>query len=104
MNRPDFSNYLAHFTKDGVLCSQAEDNPAKSFEAMSAFERLISILETQVIRASSMPWTGAHAACFTECPWSSLLGHTRQYSCFGIGRIVRHAVNALCGRNRNYFV
>ena len=85
MSRPDFSNYLAHFTKDGVLSSQTDDNPAKPFERMNAFDRLISILNAQIIKASTMPWTGAHAACFTECPWTSLLGHTKQYSCYGIG-------------------
>lgn len=85
MNRPDFSNYLAHFTKDGALCSASETNPAKAFEQMNAFDRLISILNNQIIRASIMPWTGAYATCFTECPWTSLLGHTQQYSCYGIG-------------------
>ena len=85
MNRPDFSNYLAHFTKDGALCSAAEDNPARPFAQMSAFDRLVSILNNQIINASTMPWTGAHAVCMTECPWSSLLAHTQQYSPYGVG-------------------
>lgn len=32
-----------------------------------------------------MPWTGRRAACFTECPWSSLLDHANQYSSFAVG-------------------
>ena len=32
-----------------------------------------------------MPWTGRKAVCFTECPWSSLIDHTAQYSSYGIG-------------------
>ena len=32
-----------------------------------------------------MPWTGAKAVCFTECPWMSLLAHTKLYSPYGIG-------------------
>lgn len=84
MNRPDFSNYLAHFTKDGPLCS-SEDSNSESISAMSALERLESILRTGVITATTMPWTGAHAVCFTECPWSSLIAHTKQYSPYGIG-------------------
>ena len=85
MNRPDFSNYLAHFTKDGALCSDSLDNPAKLFEEKTAIDRLISILQSGEIVASTMPWTGASAVCLTECPWASLLGHTEQYSCYGIG-------------------
>ena len=84
MNRPDFSNYLAHFTKDGPLCS-LEDPNAGDFSAMSALQRLESILRSKTIIATTMPWTKAHAVCFTECPWSSLIAHTKQYSPYGIG-------------------
>lgn len=84
MNRPDFSNYLAHFTKDGPLCSDAE-NSISPFAQMSAIQRLESILRSNVISATTMPWTNAHAVCFTECPWSSLIAHTKQYSPYGIG-------------------
>lgn len=83
MNRPDFSDYLAHFTKDGSLCSH--DDECAEIAQQSAIQRLESILRARVIRASTMPWTGAHAVCFTECPWSSLLAHTKQYSPYGIG-------------------
>ncbi len=32
-----------------------------------------------------MPRTGLNAVCLTECPWSSLLRHTQEYSPYGIG-------------------
>lgn len=85
MNRPDFSNYLAHFTKDSELSANDENNPVWRYKDMSAQEKLISILESKIIKASSMPWTNARAVCFTECPWSSLMAHTKKYSAYGIG-------------------
>jgi len=85
MNRPDFSNYLAHFTSDGDLSSDAEDNPCNEYKNLNACDRLVSILKNKKIRASQMPWTGAKAVCLTECPWSSLISHTKQYSPYGIG-------------------
>ncbi len=75
-NRPDFSKYLAHFTS-------ALDSP--QYPACSAFDRLIKILNDKKINASSMPWTGCKAVCFTECPWPSLLDHTNKYSPYGLG-------------------
>ncbi|KGN87017.1 abortive infection system antitoxin AbiGi family protein [Porphyromonas gulae] len=85
-NRPDISNFLAHFTSDGKPKGGEDDkNPAKSLTSMPAKERLISILIEKKIRASQMPWTGALAVCFTECPWMSLLEHTKSYSPYGIG-------------------
>lgn len=47
--------------------------------------RLISILTDKKIIASTMPWTGTHAVCFTECPWTTLVDHTLQYSPYAIG-------------------
>lgn len=85
MNRPDFSNYLAHFTKDSELSVNEDSNAVWSYKDMNAQEKLISILESKVIKASSMPWTNARAVCFTECPWSSLMAHTTRYSAYGIG-------------------
>ena len=84
MNRPDFSTYLAHFTKDGGPCSP-DDPMAMVLVDKSAIRKLESILRDKVIRATTMPWTGAHAVCLTECPWSSLIAHTQQYSPYGIG-------------------
>ena len=71
MNRPDFSQYIAHFNKN-------------SSRGM-AIDNLVNILRNKVIEASSMPWTDARAVCFTECPWSSILAHTEKYSPYGIG-------------------
>lgn len=85
VNRPDFSNYLVHFSSNGALKGNNDDNPVVDVVPMTAQERLISILRDKKIRASSMPWTGAHAVCFTECPWSSLLAHTQVYSPYGVG-------------------
>ncbi len=85
-NRPDFSAYLAHFTRDGEPYGvKDEKNPTTQFKVLNAGERLVSILKSGVVRAGSLPWTGRYAACFTECPWSSLLDHANQYSSFAIG-------------------
>ena len=84
-NRPDFSNYLVHFTSDRAPFSSVSKIPVENFEEMSAYEKLVSILESRKIYASKMPRTGANAVCFTECPWSSLLSHTEVYSPYGIG-------------------
>lgn len=84
-NRPDFSEYLSHFTKDGDFCNVKQNTDIDNFKTMTAFEKLCSILQMREIKASSMPWTGTFGICFTECPWSSLLAHTNQYSSYGIG-------------------
>lgn len=84
-NRPDFSMYLAHFTKDGEFCNGQQGNNIASIQKMDAKERLVSILEQKKILMSNMPWTNLPCVCFTECPWSSLLAHTEKYSCYGIG-------------------
>ncbi|MCA9229106.1 MAG: hypothetical protein KDA57_00530 [Planctomycetales bacterium] len=70
-NRPDLSNYLAHFTKG---------RPGKP-----ALRILEEILSSKRLLASNLPWTNLPAVCFTECPWTSLLAHSKQYSPFGIG-------------------
>lgn len=84
-NRPDFSIYLSHFTKDGDFCHSEQETDNEAFRKMTAFERLCSILEMMEIKTSTMPWTNTPGVCFTECPWSSLLIHTQQYSPYGIG-------------------
>lgn len=62
-NRPDFSNYLAHFTRgDAPVGSKDAHNPANAFASMSAGERLGSILEKGIIMASTMPWTNRRAS------------------------------------------
>ena len=84
-NRPDFSNYLVHFTKGRRACSEASNNPALSFAQGNAQERLQHILEGKVICASELCWIHENAVCFTECVWSSLLAHASNYSSYGIG-------------------
>jgi Putative abortive phage resistance protein AbiGi, antitoxin len=85
-NRPDFSNFLAHFTRDGdPFGGKDGNNPANEFAGMPAGERLVSILKGGFIRATTMPWMGRRAVCFTECPWSSLLDHANQYSSYAVG-------------------
>ena len=84
--RPDISEFLAHFTTDrGPAGDDNPDNPAFQFKELSALERLIRILEQGRIVATAIPWTGRIAACFTECPWTSLLDHARRYSPYGVG-------------------
>ena len=85
LNRPDFSMYLVHFTKDGAFCNEEQNELIKPYSKMTAKERLLSILQTKKIVSSKMPWTNSPCVCFTECPWSSLLAHTQQYSSFGVG-------------------
>lgn len=84
--RPDFSNYLAHFTTNRMPVGKKDDkNPVKNKAKGQAITRLINILNDKEIVASTMPWTNSHAVCFTECPWTSLIDHTKAYSPYGIG-------------------
>jgi len=87
MPRPDFSEYVAHFTKDADPIATKEHGDDASLKGIkgSAKDKLISILQAKKIAATPMPWTGRHAVAFTECPWGSLLDHTKQYSAYGLG-------------------
>jgi hypothetical protein len=87
MPRPDFSDYVAHFTKDAPPFGAKENPEEDAIKAVkgSAYERIVSILTSQKILATPMPWTNRAAVAFTECPWGSLLDHTKQYSPFGLG-------------------
>lgn len=80
MARPDFSDYVAHFTKNALPCSGQQGNIPTT-----ALDRLISILMQHKIKASVMPWTNKDAACFTECPFYSMFDHKVEYSAYGIG-------------------
>ncbi len=84
-NRPDFSRFVVHFTKGTSPFIEGNENPVNEYKSFSAKERLISILKKKKIIASKMPWTNTLAVCFTECPWSSLLQHVKNYSSYGIG-------------------
>lgn len=79
-NRPDYSEYVAHFTSTVSI----EGDTVLS--ALSPLERLWSILTEQRIRGTKKHWgLGGPSAAFTECPWASLLDHATQYSSFAIG-------------------
>lgn len=67
-NRPDHTRFLAHFTRGA-----------------DAYDKLVSILDSGVVKAGKLPWTDMPAVCLTECPWSSLLDHAERYSPYGIG-------------------
>ncbi len=85
-NRPDFSKYLAHFTTGRKPVAKDDGNPTiKLTDGKTAYERLISILEQKKIFSSTLPWTGRRAVCLTECPWASLIDHSKIYSPYGIG-------------------
>jgi hypothetical protein len=85
-NRPDFSEYVGHFTKDAApFVSSSIPAESPTITEKSAYNRLISILQTQRILATPMPWTKRQAVAFTECPWGSLIDHSNKYSPFGIG-------------------
>jgi hypothetical protein len=84
--RPDFSDYLAHFTTGRKPVVADEGNPTIELTTgKDAYDRLISILENKRIASSHLPWKGGQAVCFTECPWSSMIDHAKQYSPYGVG-------------------
>lgn len=88
--RPDFSNYVVHFTKNANPLGHARhqrdsDDVLAAIAPQTAKERLFSILSDGKIYGTSMPWTNRHAVCFTECTWASLLDHSSRYSKFGLG-------------------
>lgn len=85
IDRPDFSDYLAHFTTSRAPCSKAKDNPTNQVAGTTAIARLTSILRGRKILASKIPWNNSNAVCLTECPWGSLLDHAKRYSAYGIG-------------------
>jgi hypothetical protein len=85
-NRPDLSDYLAHFTTARApLVADDKNNPTSKFAGLTSFDRLVSILQQKSVSASTLPWRSGRAVCFTECPWSSLMAHANQYSPYGIG-------------------
>ena len=84
--RPDFSNYLAHFTSDRPPLGVANSTQlVEATDGKSAYDKLVSIFQSRRIFASKLPWTGREAVCFTECPWSSLLAHSQRYSPYALG-------------------
>jgi hypothetical protein len=83
--RPDYSDFLAHFTTDRAPYAVEDDNPAAHVAGMNAQERLITILNGRKVIASKLPWKNGNAVCLTECPWGSLIDHARRYSPYGIG-------------------
>lgn len=87
MPRPDFSDYVAHFTKNAQPFGSKEHGHEESLKGITgnAYEKLVSILKAKKILATPMPWTNRPAVAFTECPWGSLLDHTKQYSPYGVG-------------------
>lgn len=89
MPRPDFSEYVVHFTKGSAPLALPEEmqagDPLAIIPGMTAAQRLTQMLEQRLVLATPMPWTNARAVAFTECAWTSLLDHARRYSPFGIG-------------------
>jgi len=87
--RPDFSDYVVHFTKEsapfGLAAKRKTIDGLDEIAAMSAYQRLVAILEDRRIRATNMPHTHDPCVCFTECVWGSLLDHAQRYSCYGLG-------------------
>jgi hypothetical protein len=85
--RPDFSFFLAHFTKDrNPDGTKITENPVVGItDGKTALDKLKSILETKKIIAGTLPWNKRNAVCFTECPWTSLVAHSKVYSPYAIG-------------------
>ncbi|ODU59976.1 MAG: terminase [Comamonadaceae bacterium SCN 68-20] len=84
-DRPDFSNFLGHFTANRAPTSDSKENATAHIKGTTAHDRLVSILQTKKIFASRLPWNGRDAVCLTECPWTSLLDHAKRYSPYGLG-------------------
>jgi hypothetical protein len=92
-SRPDFSDYVAHFTKNGAPLRAKENPDDEALRAVAsgdAYERLVSILTAKKIIATPMPWTNKKAVAFTECPWGSMIDHARRYSPYGVGFTKAH--------------
>jgi len=85
MHRPDFSEYVVHFTKDAAPLAEDQAEHLNHIPGMTAKERLFAILQDGRLRATRMPWTNKPAVCFTECTWFSLMFHAERYSRFGVG-------------------
>lgn len=77
--RPDFSPFVAHFTRASYVKFRAD------ISRLTAIERLARILDERRIQPTRMYWFGARCAAFTECTWTSLLDHATRYSSYGIG-------------------
>lgn len=83
-HRPDYSEYVAHFTRAVAIQNDPALNEAVG--SMTPLERLANILEEKVIRATKKYFSlGLPSVAFTECPWTSLLDHAGEYSSYGIG-------------------
>ena len=87
ITRPDSSAFLAHFTSRKYPKGFKDpSNPTNKFMYQPASKRFENILKEKRIYASQLPWVGSQkAVCFTECPWTSLIRHTEEYSPYGIG-------------------
>lgn len=79
------NHFILRISQKMVKNYDGTAGPHEEISEMSAFERLIGILENKKIGAFELPWTGKKAVCFTECPWGSLLRHAKAYSPYGIG-------------------
>jgi hypothetical protein len=88
VSRPDFSEYVVHFTKDVPPAAAGRNdapNVVSQIAPLAARDRLFSMLRTRIVAATPMPYTGRPAIAFTECVWASLLDHASTYSRLGIG-------------------
>ncbi len=89
-NRPDFSEYVAHFTKSGapdVDSANALGIPPR------AFDRLVKMLGEGNIIASTMKHS-RKAVALTECTWASFPDHAEHYSPYAIGFTKKHVYRA----------
>jgi abortive phage resistance protein AbiGi (putative antitoxin) len=102
--RPDLSEYLVHFTKGTPPLgpADAQSQEVKAVAEASARSRIESILVTKTIYASHIPWANSLAVCLTECPWPSLIGHSENYSPYGIGFSKSHIFAA--GGNPVFYI
>lgn len=96
MVRPDFSRFVAHFTKSSLPCvTDGIDGDSPPAEITgTAYDKLVNILRSRKILATPMPWTKRRAVALTECPWWSLIDHAKRYSPYGLGFTKDHVFAA----------
>lgn len=86
---PDYSPLVVHFTRDKVFSNPTlvrANHPVFQFRELSAFERVVSILQRRTIYATPMQFLPNHApaVCFTECIWDALTRMAGNYSPYGV--------------------
>ena len=98
MGRPDFSDYVVHFTSDRPPLgidhpNNKDDERLREIARLNAKQRLTLILRDRYIRTTPTPWLNVPACCFIECTWPSLMDNAHKYSPYAIGFSKKYIFN-----------